>query len=185
MRYSSGYRNASGAVDYFHAFAGNDMIDPDVTGAGHQPVNFDVLKAIYGFWNVRSSRMKLRITSNGTTFGATNARVTVCPQSVSTSLSSTGPLMQEQPGVKVFYVNSQTASRAIERNFYCHSSTKIREWSYKEPSCYGDATTSPSALWYWGIYIESIDDATNLSMAIECLIEYDVEWFERLTSYTN
>jgi len=185
MRYSSGYLNVNGIANDFHAYGGNDIYDPDATGVGHQPTNYDTLKLIYAAWNVRSCRLKIRLTSNGTTFGSTNARVIVLPQDTSSALTTVGTLLQENPGVKIFYVNSQTAKGTVERNFYAPSSLIIREWSPKEPTCYGYNATSPPNGWWWGIYLEAIDDSSTLSMAMEVFLEYDVEWFQRIFSYTT
>lgn len=42
-----------------HVFRANGMIDPDVTGTGHQYYGSDELKALYAFYRITSSKIKV------------------------------------------------------------------------------------------------------------------------------
>ena len=59
--------SATGSV-YVQSYTQNDAYDPDVTGAGSQPLGFDQWNTIYGRWSVISSSIEVRFcakTSGG------------------------------------------------------------------------------------------------------------------------
>lgn len=58
--------NAGSGLIGSHNFACNDLVDPDVTGVGHQPMGFDQMKAVYSNWQVVGSKITVRYAPTGT-----------------------------------------------------------------------------------------------------------------------
>lgn len=52
-----------------YQFTCNGLFDPDITGAGHQPMYFDQLSAIYNHYTVIGSRISYRISHGNTANG--------------------------------------------------------------------------------------------------------------------
>jgi len=179
LRYSTGTTSVNAGTNTFFCLRGNGLFDPDVAVGGHQPAYYDNLCAIYADWIVYNSRIKIRLTSNGVSALSTNARVVVLPQISNSALSTTGFQLQEQPLAKMFMFNS-IYKGTTERNFSCHSKIPFRDFSMTDELFYGQAGTDPINQWYWGIYIESLDDSAALSYVFEAIIEYDCEFFERI-----
>lgn len=44
-----------------HSFRANSLFDPDLTGAGHQPLGFDQYNAIYSQYTVTKTRIKVTV----------------------------------------------------------------------------------------------------------------------------
>lgn len=55
--------STAGAIDHY-LFKCNAMFDPNQTGAGHQPLYFDELSAIYNHYTVLASNIKIRACSS-------------------------------------------------------------------------------------------------------------------------
>jgi len=170
--------------NYFLAIAGNDLFDPMGAAGSNQPSYFDTFMSVYNKFIVTGSRIKCRFTSNGISALSANGRGIVLPQKGNSALASAGISLQEQPLANIFTVNSNY-NGTIEKKFYCPSKVMIREFSLTEPTCYGTAAASPSAIWYWGIYFETLDDTTAWALIFEAILEYDVEFFELDYENTN
>lgn len=68
--------NAAAADDTTYTYRMNDIFDPDFTGAGHQPMGYDQLAAVYNRFQVLSSSIKLTVTGQAT--AADNMLLTLC-----------------------------------------------------------------------------------------------------------
>lgn len=176
MTFCTGPVLYSATPNYFVAFTGNGLFNPSLGAGSGQPIFFSQLMDLYTNFVVSGSRIKVRLTSNGVSALSANGRAVVLPQTVSSALSTQGYTLEEQPLAQCFEYNSNY-SGTIQRKFYCPSKVMIREFSMTEPTCYGDGANDPASMWYWGIYVESLDDTTNLALAIEVKIEYDAEFF--------
>ena len=58
--------NASAAAAAVHVFRANSLYDPDSTGTGHQPANFDRWTNIYDHYTVVGSRIRVKFTPSTT-----------------------------------------------------------------------------------------------------------------------
>jgi len=178
MRYSTGLTNVNSGTNVYFCLRGNGMFDPDTAIGGHQPPYYDNLMAIYGAYVVWRSRLKIRLTSNGVSALSTNGRVIVIAQPGSASLSSVGYNLEEQPGAQLSMFNSIYQGTHV-RNYSCDSKTVLRDFSMTNLDCYGTLGVDPINPWYWGIYIESVDDSSSLSFIFEAFLEWDCEFFEK------
>jgi len=175
MTFCTGPVLYSASANYFAAFTGNGLFNPSLGAGSGQPIFFTQLMGLYTNFVVSASRIKIRLTSNGVSALPANGRAICIPQ-ISTALSTQGYTLEEQPLAQCFEFNSNY-SGTIQRKYYCPTKVMIREFSMTEPTCYGDNANDPAAIWYWGIYVESLDDSSSLALAIEVKIEYDAEFF--------
>jgi len=58
--------DAATGVNAVHAFRANSLFDPDYTGIGHQPSNFDRWANIYDHYTVLGSKITVRYTPHAT-----------------------------------------------------------------------------------------------------------------------
>lgn len=65
--------NAAPGTSVIHDFAANGLYDPDITGAGHQPIGFDEWMAVYSHYTVIASKMTVRNVVSATQPAPTGA----------------------------------------------------------------------------------------------------------------
>jgi len=184
LKYSTTAVSFNTNSNFYYAMRGNGIYDPDAQLGGNQPLYFDQLMGIYNNWIVSRSRLKIRITSNGTTSGACNGRGIVLPQKQVGAFTTVGAVLNEQPLAQIFNWNSVYRG-TVEKNFQCATKVICRDFAMTESSFFGDAASDPLVQWFWAVYLESVDDSSNLSLFFECIVEYDCEFFNRAFMYSS
>jgi len=104
-----------------YAFSANSCFDPNVTGIGHQPMNFDMWSALYNHYVVVGS--KIRVTFN---FGTTaQADGFVCGCFVSDDLSyTTDPTTMMEQGLARYKIRNANAFKPGAPTVTCGYSAK-------------------------------------------------------------
>jgi len=170
---STAYAPAAGTT-VFNAFRGNGPYDPDATGTGSQPVNYDDWAIFYNRYRVISSRIEWNFQP------ASNADfLCVCyPTNANSSLAAASaacqPLAKWRAGwSSLGFVDGKDGFRISQK-----ATTKAilgEDFGDRFESL---VSTTPSDQWYWMVQVASIGSSTP-SGIVNVLIHYDVEFFDR------
>lgn len=106
-----------------HVFSANSCFDPNVSGIGHQPMNFDEWSSLYNHYVVVGSKISAQVFFNGTTTYSNGLMMGVNLQD-DTSLSTDPSTVMEQ-GLSRYRITAATptanSSRGIKvsKGFSC------------------------------------------------------------------
>ncbi len=145
-----------------YKFAFNDLFDPDVTAAGHQPYFFDELSAIYQFYTVYDMTITVRPTvlSEVPSWISIAASETTSPAHASVSEAI------ENPGsmTRVLVPNDASTNRPITKRF------NVSKWQgTNQPPALTSVASSPSNREYVNIIFGPLDQSTTVSG--QCIVE--------------
>jgi len=166
--------STSGAMGQF-VFSANGMYDPNITGAGVQPLYFDQLAALYDHYTVVSSKCTI------TCMQSSSAIPTICALvkdddtgnvyasingSISNDTTSWGYSTYNNPPLKLvkFYNSGRTYG--------------VRDLA-GDPTMSGTSAANPTEQTYFRFIIQSSDFTTTSSVNFTVEIEYDAIWRER------
>ena len=159
-----------------YLYSCNGLFDPNVTGAGHQPLYFDQLAAIYDHYTVLRSRIKV-------TFGTT--ATLVVPQLYSiyvdddTTVVANAVIGSERPGAVCKFVNPLTDTPPT---LYLNWDGKATFGSdmMSDKDMQGTASSNPTEQSFYVIQqYDSGGITTTPLMFVE--MEFDVVWDEFVT----
>jgi len=166
--------SAAGAAST-QQFSCNGMFDPDVTGAGHQPLYFDQLTAIYNHYTVLASKITLKFVARTAATCGTHCVVFVNDDSALTATS-------------VYGLSEQNSSAYGELTPAGNNVLTLRKkWSAKEnfgpgaisdPNLQGTAAANPTEVMNFYIQTQAMDLASTYSVDVFVTLEYDAVWQE-------
>jgi hypothetical protein len=165
---------ASTATNQYQVYRGNDVFDPNFTGAGGQPYNFDDWAIFFKRYRVLGSsfRMTYVDVKNNAPYS-----ITCYPDNTSSNLAY--PDAAAVPGAKSHY--SMGIYTDSQRDKTISMSARTFD-ILGEPI--GDrfqalVTTNPGDIWYWHTTIQSTDGSTTIGGQMHFEIVYDTEFFDR------
>lgn len=131
-----------------YVFSTNGMYDPDITGAGHQPLGFDQWMALYNSYQVLSSKIHVEFANLDGTYpqicGVT-ARSDATPVTdIETALESA-----QDYGKLVSVAGGGKANTSITK--YCDNRLFIGR-STNDNSMRGDSSANPAEQAYWHVW---------------------------------
>lgn len=157
---------------------GNSVFDPDFTGTGGQPNNFDDFALHYGSFRVYGSTCKLWCA-----MGTGQGELTLAARRSSTSivLLSTLESAQSEPYCR---------HRTVGPNLFVKGTTPVLSMSVQtqkilavpitDPDMSALTTTNPNRAFFWHVIFNSYDFSTSTTAVINVEVVYDVEFFVRL-----
>lgn len=130
-----------------YVYRGNDLYDPDYSGAGHQPLGFDQLMSLYSKFVVMGSKIEMRFCQV-----AGNSIVSVRPQPDVTAPISI-ELEPEKRRTKYRWLASggRTNGRLVSYMSTARQFGVMKSKVFCEDSYSGTASASPANVWYWMI----------------------------------
>jgi len=171
----------TGAFDY--VFRGNSVFDPDFSGTGGQPANYDDYSALYNQYRVWGSSIKVHLMT--TISGNEPILWAIGPRHSSTSVTLPTQMdFAAQPYVQSRLHNIYRTG-APDTVFQSSMSTmKFQGLSASEFEGRDDLTslvsTNPAEQWYWHVSATNIDVSITSDVAIHVELVYDVEFFDRI-----
>lgn len=171
----------TGAFSYL--FRANSVFDPDLTGTGGQPVNFDDYAGLYSYYRVWGSSIKVHIMP--TTSGTEPTMWAVGPAHSTTAVSSANMMdFCAQPYVKS-YLSAIYRTGAPDSVLSMSMSTAkylgLSDSEFKgRDDCASLVSTNPTLAWFWKIGCINIDVAVTAEVAVCVELVYDVEFFDRI-----
>jgi hypothetical protein len=166
-------------------FRGNDVFDPDFTGSGAQPYNFDDWATQYNRFRVLGSRIRVEFICIASTNAASQCYVTCCPRHLTTSVVSSLAVLDDAsvaPFAKVA-VNQAVVNVRGPGVVLDHAMTTERfigQPVFGSDLLQSTVGTSPNHSWFWHTSIAAVDGSTSISGVLRVMIQYDVEFFDRL-----
>jgi hypothetical protein len=174
--FSTNYTQTSGTLGTGNQFKINSIYDPDLTGAGHQPLGRDTWAGIYDYYKVLETRVEVTMTSNlyQTEFNAAGgsidngASTIFCPSYVGGLLDITAnppTTFTSWQEAKSVTSNSQQRFSQIQRLFHV-ASRGPAEVSYNmkwEANMFDTAVLNPATTDTWTPVGSDPDDLNYFS----------------------
>ena len=163
----------------WNIFRGASLFDPDLSGAGAQPMWFDQYAAIYGFYRVFGSSIKVDPIPPASGYESIDCWL-IPSASQSSFVGIPHDTLTEQPYAR--FKRMQLATRSPMLKAYMataklYGDVKAR---LKYDTSYESAvTTSPSNGFYWHVGIAPSDQSSTGSAAVHVTITYYVEFNAR------
>lgn len=164
-------------------FRGNSLNDPDYTGVGHQPRAYDQFTALYDKYRVLGSSITARIAyGSSASAGAINLIACVIPSSSPTSLAAENALITENRYAKTRYLNAyQGMDKPLKHYMTTAKMFGTPSVAVRAEDNYAAVVgNNPSTVWYWHVYVSTLDFATNSSATVYLTLNYYVEFFKPL-----
>jgi len=175
LKYFQSTAYAPGAgVTSTNAFRGNGPYDPDASGTGSQPVNFDDWAILYNRYRVISSKIEWNFQP------ASNADfLAVCyPSNSLSGLAAASSICQPRAKWRAGWSSLGFVDGKSGFAITQHATTKAilgEDFGDRFESL---VTTTPADPWYWNVQVASIGSSTP-SGIVNVLISYDVEFMDR------
>lgn len=156
-------------------FRANGTFDPNYTDTGHQPMFRDQWAAIYDYYTVLGS--KIKVTFKGTSDYST----VVCLQGSGTNSLSSGvnTFLEQNNGVHTIVGNKNCETKQL---FMTYSPVENQGQDVKNDgssmTLVGADPTNGEATYYFGILAATSDAASTSTMDIIVEIEYTVKYTE-------
>jgi hypothetical protein len=150
----------------------NSLYDPDVSGSGHQPLNFDQFASLYETYVVVGATVKLEYFNNS---GTVPCYVTAgySPNVLAYTVDN----LVEGKYFKKGILGLSSAGNSIRViNLPYMSTAEIFGTKFVEgdPDYYTPVSTNPTKQWYVTIKGRALDGVTNLNFTVRSTILYDV-----------
>lgn len=157
-----------------YAFSANGLYDPNVTGAGIQPMYFDTMTALYNHYTVIGA--KIRVTFLPTAVPAVPLTVGILIDDNGTLVNNNIAACQENPTSK--WVTIPAGDNANRTITYTWSAKKTFGGTAMIPDLQGNAATNPTEQSYFTLFGQVMTGSTTQSVLCQVDIEYITIWTE-------
>lgn len=152
-------------------FSGNSIFDPDATGVGVQPYGYDPLSALYGHFHVYASKIKVRFyTAEAPVYKATCTVVPAIDEPLDYSDPNDLRIMTKAKQHIISSTEGITRGHFIQS--YCSTAALYRGQTIKDDDFGAAWTANPLRRWYWHIYVDTTDTATEDTISMDVQITY-------------
>lgn len=167
-----------------YKFRANGIYDPDQTGAGHQPMGFDQMSALYNHWQVIGSKISYRIARGSVgdpaaTRGATLQVATYLDDDTTAPISYSALL--EQNRVRSYMFGSSDFEGNSDRTVRLTNKFSARKQfgtgSLAKVDLMGSASADPTEQSLFVLAYTS-DSVTPQPFVVQVQIDYIVVWTE-------
>lgn len=159
----------AGGLLVSHLFACNGLYDPDISGAGHQPLGFDQLMPMYDHYRVIGSRIRVTFSNHDTTYPQIVG--IHCQDNTTVSEGSVDPLIENgrTRWTKLATEGSGGSVKTLQynwsaKNFFGKSSLNGDRYQ-------GTVSANPTEMAYFRLFAQP--DHANDSSAVRCTVEID------------
>ncbi len=153
-----------------HVWAGNDLRDPNVTGAGHQPSGFDQLMTMYDHFTVIGARLHCTFVNEDT------ANAQMCGVSIrDTATVETDPrVIIESGACKYAVIGPEGSSRDTKTISYNLNPSKFlgRSKPLSDPDLKGSTSASPAEMCYFHTWAGPTSAVDAGIVNVNILLEY-------------
>lgn len=158
----------------------NSVYDPNYTAGGHQPYGFDTMITIYDEYRVDKAHFQILFT----TPGATNDILCAAAVNPNTSQGLTGANLNyvvETPSCTFGQLSSSGDRRCILRgSIDLYKLCGVSRAKYEADDSYsGTSSTNPQQEALLNFAIACFDGTGSVACQVQCIVTYDVWWFNR------
>ncbi len=158
-----------------HTFSANGMFDPDISGAGHQPANFDVwIPGIYNHYTVIESKISVRVTPGATSINPCYLGILLTDTGTRADAMAVDEVMEQRKGRYAKYINvNANYQPRITKSFKASSFFGKTESSIINAGSYrGNSAANPTEGAFFEIYAASVqgNDPGEVPLLVE--VEY-------------
>lgn len=159
-----------------YQFAANDMYDPNFTGTGHQPMNYDQLCLLYNHWHVIGSKITIKFIPYD---NAQPAAQVSCYQNDDNTPLSTDPMVQAEYAGSRYRILSANSTDSVKTIVLKYSAKKTHGGNVlSNTSLLGTVGASPSERTFWTIALKALNGSSTASYFINIKAEYTAVWSE-------
>lgn len=156
-------------------FAANGMHDPDLTGAGHQPLRWDQMKLFYNHYIVLGS--KITVTTVG---HITDVAGNMVPAAMgiylddSTTNPSTYQQLIEQGRTRYTITNQHTgeAKKKVSNYYSCKKFFNVKDVKDNVTRLGAANSANPSDLAVFNLWLQALDGSSTTS-PVQCIVQID------------
>lgn len=170
----------AGALAY-QLFSGNSAYDPDYSGAGSQPEGWDQFTALFQYYRVHASKIKLDITSKDTSSATQTVNLALVPRN-DTNNEATIEAAMCAPFSKHYAANLVNGARnkPLVSKMKTTKIYGLPNKGLKYMDGWQAATTAdPVNEWTWAFYCQPVDKSSGSVVTVMATIIYYVEFYMR------
>jgi len=155
-----------GALNSYE-WSANDLYDPNITGGGHQPYGFDQWTPLYQKFTVMKSEAHIEVASNGgpMVYGLTFAR-----SQASSTITTAASLLESYRGTGGLVTGSSAPVKTAKSNF----DLKVTDPDFDPGSFFCTSAASPTFRYHYGVFAQSADLSSTITLLALIIITYDV-----------
>lgn len=178
MHYADQYNVSNLAVGtrFSQTMRGNSVYDPDQTGTGHQPRGYDQISALYRYYSVKSSSIRVRF---GTTAVGCASLVGLQADASTEAAPVSSTISEFLESYPYNQLLSNTDGSAATATLTDKRTTAAMS---SNPAVDGDniavVTTNPANEWYWKIVVFNAHTTSALYGTVFVDVWYEVEFSE-------
>lgn len=167
----------AGGLAASHVFAANGLYDPNITGGGHQPVGFDQMMDMYDHYVVTRAKIVVTFTNQDTSNRQTVALAVVDD---STTYTDIRRLIEAGNCAFADLDVSPTSNAQKTLTLECDvMNYQGRRGKLSDPELKGSATTNPTELVTFQLYVEPHTAVDSSAVGCNITIYYDSVFIER------
>jgi len=158
-----------------YTFRGNSLFDPDYTSAGHQPLYYDQLAAVYGRYRVQTATIHIKCVS----VGAVAAQIVIIPVSDVTTITTPSTAL-EHARASVLPLLGVSGYNSVQRSYTMSTRVILGLTNIQQQDTDFSASvgSNPLQLWYYILYAYE-PGGGNVHTAITVTIDYECEFYDR------
>lgn len=167
-----------------YVFSANGLYDPNVSGAGHQPIGFDQIMNFYDHYVVLGSKITVRVL-NGDTTNSMICGVTLQDNATevpnATRLIENGRCKWTQlAAANTSYAGSSVGPKTLVMK--CNPNKFLgRSKPLADSQLKGSASSNPTEQAYWHVFAEPNTTADGGSVQLHVVLDYLVAYIEPKT----
>lgn len=168
----------SGAAANAYVFSANGLYDPDISGAGHQPIGFDQLMALYEHYTVTNCKITVNFVNESASENC-YVGIAIFPDATvetgATKLIENGLMKRGWLAAK----DSNSKSQCILSHNVKISKMNGRPESIVGDDLFrGDTASNPTEQTYLHLFLYNLATINSVTVRFDAIIEYDAVFTE-------
>jgi len=173
LKYYEVITNTTNGIGFcYNVFSANGLYDPNVSGAGHQPMYFDQLTAIYNHYHVMAS--KIKVTPDRTATADNGIQYAICLDDDATINATSMATFAERTG-SIVWTACPDQGVFPTRTKYFNAKSVFGGDIIDNTSLKGSESSNPTEGQF---YIVAIEGPASAGMTFIVEMEFTVVWSE-------
>lgn len=159
------------------SYAANGLFDPDITGAGHQPMYFDQLAALYNHYLVIGSRMSVKVVP-ATSTAQVPMRFIAWINDANSTVPSTVDAIAESKFAKQKILGGPNSPSVQYLNLNWSAKRFFGGSVMANDELKANIGNNPAEVSYYFLSLQAMDASTTVSVQVIVTIDYIALWRE-------